>query len=586
MAEGQISESVLVVEVGTVSTRAVLFDIVEGRFRFLASGNARTTAVAPYRNIGEGVRTALEELQRITSRTLLDENFQLIVPRSSDGKGVDRFAAIISAGGPIRTIVVGLLPDISVESARKLAQTTYSDILVEFSLNDQLKSEMRINQFLRARPDLVIVAGGTNGGASRSVMSLLESIGLASYTMAEKERPLILFVGNSDLRPEIETNLESISKISFAPNIHPDLDVESLGSAMPALADLFIEQRSRKYPGVSELKTWSVGKILPSATAFGRVVTFLSTSLSEKKAVLGVDLGASSTTLASALDGELSLSVFPELGLHSVANQLRVPGLIKEILRWITLDITPRELGAYLLNRSIQPGTLPMAPDDWELELAITRYILNQAVRKARPAFSPAIKAASDEILPSFEPVLATGGFFTRAPGRAHAVLALLDGLQPCGITTLILDQNQIAPAIGAAAGINPMLAVQVIDSSSFLNLGTVIAPITDVKNGLPVLRVRMTREDGQEEVFDVKKGMLEAVPVAYGSKIRLSLQPLHRADIGMGAAGRGGTLTVSGGALGVIFDARGRPLKPPKELAKRRELYRKWLGNLRAQEK
>jgi len=139
MPPGQVSESILVIDVGSVFTRAVLFDIVEGRYRFIACGTARTTAIAPYRNVSEGVRSALEELEKITTRVLLDEDLQLIVPRTDDGKGVDRMAAILSAGGPMRTVVVGLLKDVSVESARKLAQTTYSDILLEFSLNDQLK---------------------------------------------------------------------------------------------------------------------------------------------------------------------------------------------------------------------------------------------------------------------------------------------------------------------------------------------------------------------------------------------------------------------------------------------------------------
>jgi len=445
---------------------------------------------------------------------------------------------------------------------------------------------MRINQFLRSRPDLVIVAGGTNGGASQPVMSLLESIGLASFTLVEKERPLILFAGNETLHSEIQTDLEMVNKIHFAPNIHPNLEVENLNSAMPALANLYVEQRARKYPGVSELITWSSGRVFPTATTFGRVIKFLSASLKEKKGVLGVDVGAASTVIAAALDGELSLSVFPDLGLHSVARPVNLPEMVKEIMRWSTVELSGRELGAYLLNRSIHHGTLPMTTEDWELELAVMRYIFNQAVKKARQAFPPALEQTSDDILPPFEPILATGGVFTRAPSRAHAALLLLDGLQPAGITTLILDQNQIAAALGAGAGINPMLAVQLIDSDAFLNLGTVIAPITDVKNGTPVIRVRMTREDGQEEVFDVVKGMLEAVPVAYGSKIKLTIQPLHRAHIGMGAPGRGGSLTVNGGVLGIIFDARGRPLKPVKEIGKRRELYHRWLASLKAQEK
>jgi len=53
-------------------------------------------------------------------------------------------------------------------------------------------------------------------------------------------------------------------------------------------------------------------------------------------------------------------------------------------------------------------------------------------------------------------------------------------------------------------------------------------------------------------------------------------LQPLQRADAGLGP-GRSGSITVTGGALGVVIDARGRPLQFPSDPVRRRELIKKW---------
>src|SRR5512140_3432425 len=91
------SDSLLAVDVGTVSTRAALFDVVEGCYRFIASGQAPTTSGAPLKDLGEGARQAIENLQTITGRTFLGEDRRLIVP-TMDGKGVDTFAATFSAG--------------------------------------------------------------------------------------------------------------------------------------------------------------------------------------------------------------------------------------------------------------------------------------------------------------------------------------------------------------------------------------------------------------------------------------------------------------------------------------------------------
>ena len=53
------TESVLAIEVGAAVTRVVLFDVVEGQYRFVASGQAPSTAEAPFLDIGIGVREAI-----------------------------------------------------------------------------------------------------------------------------------------------------------------------------------------------------------------------------------------------------------------------------------------------------------------------------------------------------------------------------------------------------------------------------------------------------------------------------------------------------------------------------------------------
>jgi hypothetical protein len=90
-----------------------------------------------------------------------------------------------------------------------------------------------------------------------------------------------------------------------------------------------------------------------------------------------------------------------------------------------------------------------------------------------------------------------------------------------------------------------------------------------------------MTYDSGEETSLDIKQGALEALPVPPGQPARLRLQPLHRADVGMGGPGRGGSVRVIGGVLGVVIDARGRPLSLPGDAGRRRELFKKWLWTL-----
>ena len=153
------AESLLAVDVGAVTTRAALFDVVEGYYRFIASGNAPSTAAAPFKDLSEGVHRAIEDLQLITGRKLLGEDQHLILP-ASDGKGVDTFAATFSAGPAMKTVVVGLLNDVSLESAQRLARTAYARVVDTIGLNDKRKPEEQIDTLLRLRPDLILAEYG------------------------------------------------------------------------------------------------------------------------------------------------------------------------------------------------------------------------------------------------------------------------------------------------------------------------------------------------------------------------------------------------------------------------------------------
>ena len=58
-------------------------------------------------------------------------------------------------------------------------------------------------------------------------------------------------------------------------------------------------------------------------------------------------------------------------------------------------------------------------------------------------------------------------------------------------------------------------------------------------------------------------------------------MRPARHFDVGLGQPGRGAVAEVEGGALGIIVDARGRPLRLPKDDVQRRELLQQWLSAL-----
>lgn len=570
-------ESLLALDIGAATTRAVLFDVVEGQYRFVAAGQAPTSAEAPFKDVSEGVRAAIRHLETITGKTLLDETQTLIVPTQPNGSGVDALVATLSAGPTLRAVVVGLLPEVSIESARRLTETIYARLVETISLNDHRRADQQLDALLRLRPDVVVVTGGTDGGASRSVQKMLEPIGLAAYLLPAERRPFVLFAGNQKIQPEVKALLGSLaSSLYFSPNIRPSLETEDLEPAARELARLFVEVRKKQLKGVDLIDSWATGHTLPTGYALGRMMRFLSKVYGSAKGILSVDIGASATTIAAGFKEKATLGVYPQFGLGE-----NLPGLLSytsvdEIMRWLPLDIPASMVRDALHQMGLYPTTIPATREDQAIVQAVARQMLRLAFRTVRKNFPPHVAHLRHNLTPLFDPILASGGILADAANAGQSLLLLLDGIQPVGVTTVILDQNNLLPLLGAAAERNSLLPVQVLESGAFLSVGTVVSPVVSASYGATILRARLTYEDGTEARTEVKSGTLDLLPLATGQVGQLHLQPARGVDVGFGP-GRSGTLTVSGGTLGVVFDGRGRPLNLPADAVRRRELIKKW---------
>lgn len=572
------NESILAIDVGATTTRAILFDVVEGQYRFVASAQAPSTAEAPFKDIGIGVREAITNLQQITGSLLLGEHDNnLIAPAQPDGSGVDAVVATISAGPQVKTVVVGLLSDVSVQSARRLAESTYSRIVDAIDLSDHRRPDQQMDSIVRARPDLVILAGGTDGGASRSMQKMLETVGLACYLMPLEKRPMILYAGNQKLSDEVMEMLGGhAGKLEVSHNVRPSLETEDLDPARHELALLMTQLRQRQIKGVDELNLWAAGNLLPTAYAQGRIIRFLSKLYESTRGLLYVNIGASATSVAAGFAGELTLGVYPQYGMgENLAGLLQETDL-QDIMRWLQLDVSDGMLREYMFQKSLYPASIPATKDEQAMAHAIARQALYLAVRKAQRDFPAHARPARRDVMPPLDLILAGGGAISDGTSLGQSLLLLLDAIQPVGIMPILLDQNNLLPLLGVAASRSHYLPVQVIESGAFIGLGTVVSVIASANYGDQVLRARLSYSDGTEARAEVKFGGLEILPLPSGQVARLSLQPFHRADAGLGP-GKSGVVTVTGGALGVVIDARGRPLHIPGDPVRRRELMKRW---------
>ena len=574
-------DSVLTLDVGSATTRAMLFDVVEGRYRFIAIGQSPSTAHAPFNDISAGIGEAIESLEEVTGRKFIDSDQRLISSVQEDGSGVDAITATISAGATLKIVIAGLLSDVSLESARNLAESTYARVVESISLNDSRKEEEQIDAILRANPDLIIIAGGTDDGASQSLKKIIEIIGLTAYLMPKDKRPVILFVGNQKMEADVRETPEMLSSgFHTTPNIRPSVATEDLRAARKELARAFIEIRKKQMPSVEELDMWAGGRALPSVFAEGRIVQLLSKLYGSEKPLLSVNLGASSTAVSVGFGGRLQTKVYPHLGMGAGIAELLSHTSTENITRWLTIDVSPQRISDYVYTKALYPNSIPATQDDLQIEQALGREALRIAMSAAQKKLPDGVPTLKKNLLPSFEIILAGGSILSNAPTFGQSLLILLDALQPTGVNTLILDANNLLPALGAAAEINSILPVQALESGAFVNLATVVSPLSSSRYGTNILKASLRRADGSVSVVEVKQGGLEVLPLPIGQVTDLVLQPQHRADIGQGA-GKKISMQVGGSALGLVLDGRGRPLDLISDEVRRRSLIKKWLWTL-----
>jgi hypothetical protein len=583
MNPGFEAETLLAVDVGSAHTRASLFDIVDGRYRLVAAGRAATTAAAPLLDVSEGVRQAMDQIRAVTGRLLIDDSENLIMPATGTGSGVDLFVATASAGPRIKTVLAGMMPGVSMRSLRRLADTTYVDVVGEMMLTDMRRDEERIDLIRAQRPDLVLIAGGTDKGASQSVLRLGELIGLALGLSPEGEESRVLFAGNRRLGTALVEAFGPKAPVTVAPNIRPSLEIEDLMPARLQLAKTILEIRSSRIGGFEELEVWSGGHLMPTADAFGRVIRYLGQVYDPKRGVLGLDVGASQVTVAASFGGSLHQTVRTDLGLGA-----SLPGLLKhsnleDVARWLPIELPDRRLRDYIYNKSLRPGTVPADKDELHIEFALARELVRVALGLGRQAWPQ--QSGRQGLMPPLERILASGGTLSRTPRPGYAVLALLDAVQPTGVATIVLDPYNLTPAVGAAMSTLPTASVHVLESGSFVSLGTVVCPVGRAKAGKAILHLRLERDNGEVTEGTIRFGQLVVIPMGPAVNGRLLLRPERSIDIGFGGPGKAGTVRVFGSSLGLVVDARGRPLLLPRDPERRRDLNHKWLWDIGAME-
>ena len=586
---------ILATDVGSTTTKARFFYRKNGVWRFLAAGEAPTTVETPYEDVTMGVQNAIREVEELTEHEILaPDGSGIIVPY--DGKiGVDLYCTTSSAGGGLQMMVSGFIKMMTAASANRAALGAGAVVMDVIARDDGRPIYQKIHRIRSLRPDMILLAGGTDGGASAHVIEMVELIKAAEPKprLGVGYKLPFVYAGNKVLRPQIEKLMSRDFALKIVDNIRPVLEVENTEPARRAVHELFMEHVMSHAPGYDKLMKWTDVDIMPTPAGEGIAMQLIADKFKEN--VLGVGLGGATTNVYSIVEGRFVRSVSANLGMsYSVTNVMKETG-IGNILRWMPFDLDEEEVSSRLMNKMIRPTTIPQTLEDLIIEQSVAREALRlglhhhrtiatrlkgiQVERTVSDMFDQGIEESYVRMM-IIDILAGTGGLLSHAPRRIQSMLILTDAWQPEGVTKMFQDSVFMMPHLGILSTIDRDVAWSIFDKDCLVRLGTCIAPAGTAKSGASVMKIEMTMPGGDSLTEELNLGEIKLIPLIEGQEAEAIITPTRHFEIGKGP-GKAIERTIMGGLAGVLLDARGRPIYLPEENDVRKELLIKWFRAL-----
>ena len=427
---------VLCVDFGSTFTKAALVDTDAGAL--LASREVPTTIAT---DVLDGFRSVLASL-------------------AADGVGAPQeVLACSSAGGGLRLAVVGYERDVTAEAGYRVGLSAGAKV-VHVAAGPMSGTD--VAALRSARPDIILLVGGTDGG---NADVLLHNAG--RLARARVHAPVVA-AGNADAAAEVSALLAATGRrFTVTDNVLPQIGVIAPEPARAAIRAAFLHhviggKGLSRGPAFAEM----VQAATPDAVLAG--VEVLADAVGSD--VLVVDVGGATTDVYSALhpqgeDAGLAKDVVAPLWhARTVEADLGVRWNAEGVVEAAGREHVPvpEDLPRYAAALAADPAHLPDDEAEEVLDLALARAAAVVAVRRhARPP-SP---GSSPRPLADVAFVVGSGGVLRHAPtaGR-EAVLSVVAGDHAGGWRVprdpaLVTDTAYLLCAVGLLAGPHPEAA-------------------------------------------------------------------------------------------------------------------------------
>jgi uncharacterized protein (TIGR01319 family) len=372
---------------------------------------------------------------------------------------IDHRLAVSSAGGGLRVAAVGLVADLTAAAARQAALN--AGARVEAVVSGSLGPE-ELEQLRAARPEIVLFAGGTDGGQAELVLEnarrLAES-GIGAYAVV---------ACNSEVAEEAAALLRSAgTEAVIAANVMPALGRLEVESAREAILRVFLDHVIG-------------GKGLSASPEFERMVklptpeaVFEATRLLDDVVVL--DVGGATTDVHSSRSAEVATPGIedpllpPPLALRTVEGDLGLRsgagGVLAVDRHWLEAEASGDEtvIGQAVSIREQNPKWLPEDRSAAELERLLAVSCGTHALRRhcgtmllTRGEAGPPTLVRDGPDLREAALFLGTGGVFAHRDDGESVLRQVLERRAPRSLAPedphIRVDESYVLAAAGLLA--------------------------------------------------------------------------------------------------------------------------------------
>jgi len=587
----ELMQYILATDVGSTTTKARFFAKKNEEWRFIATGEAPTTVESPYEDVTMGVRNAVREIEELTDHQIMSKDGSRIAVPFDGQRGVDLYCTTSSAGGGLQMMVFGVMETMTAASARRAALGAGAIVMDVVATSDRRPDYVKISRIKNLRPDMVLIAGGTDGGTTKQILEAVELVKVAQPRprFGTGYKVPVLYAGNKDAAPQAAEILDKYFAFSSVSNLRPVLEMEDLDPARRQIHEMFMEHVMSHAPGYTRLMNWADIDIMPTPAGEGLAMQLIANM--HKSNLIGVGLGGATTNVYSIVDGKYVRSVSANLGMsYSLCNVLREAG-VENIIRWLPFEIDESQVQNMLGNKMVRPTVIPQKLETLMLEHAVAREALRLGLTHHK-TIATRLKGIhiqrtigdlfEQELEDTYirmrdiQIIAGTGGLLSHAPRRQQTMMILIDAFQPEGVTRFFQDSVFMMPHLGVLSSVYPDAAWSIFEKDCLVKMGTVIAPSGIASDGDEIAQMEMITQNGTSIHKTVRFGSIDVIALSADTIAQVEISPARHFDVGNGSGGRVKT-EVMGGVVGVVVDGRGRPLALSPEANIRRKKLGEW---------